>query len=829
MYYSNLKILDLKKHVLPIIYLNYLKGRDVINQHICLFLAAEQLDAKKQRELFYRMSTALGYDEQKMITLSAIYSHYGLFEDKPLTQNDINALKRLSPCTNCAALRKKPMYKNMAFWEEACPLCIYSENYCNSREKDEMLVLKYLMMPGSRYEYYQIMSENAFISKQRLCNDYALGKQPVLPFNLYIYQYLENTPFLEQDKDNFLDGLLRFISTKLDVLFDIEQYREYFLTHFNTILRIDDKTITEDIYNNAANQLRVLYSYSPPVLNIQPVASGSPGQKPLRKRRRHSNAKNDTSLSPNGTLFDMIETFSPESDSTSSETDKKEAPMEYIDNITCMKPAVEDVTKPSENTIPDSPIFFDMQPDTSPAEPNCHEFFQEDIDVSTIPDTYILAMEAETFHETVSENDVEGSTGDIPPYMCNQEPNAHNGEQKHDDMESEETLPFVDPGMPDLDEIRAMISQTPENIVTVSDKNLKETNDANCNIPDSNHSKSTKTYYNPIENSYNSSVHYVNQTFSSIIDLFATTEFSDTFDDNIHMVSYSNRFTFSVEVQRNVRISIEPVFFHERIGILLYLAAQNTFWFYDTELYSTEMLYNLLSAPHITVMTMHPLAVMYFMKTELEKEGILYALDIMYWVLTKKEPDVAEIINSYTQPVANENHDFLFYTMPLYYDCFISLYDALKQSDLLSDCARLLRVYSLLSHCIDMSGIFQRSSIFLTSDKYLHYNFSFSWADQLIKKGQIFRIEMPDIVMDNGFTPDSFLTDICLCFFGLHHTSRTHVHLLSITDKAVYIFYEGEHSDALRFYDSIMARFQKCYQKRYNNTLESRSTYVIYQ
>lgn len=88
-----------------------------------------------------------------MISLSAIYAHYGLFDGKPITEADADKLGRLAPCKNCTALRKKSIYKGIPILEEACPVCIHSPDYCNARQRDEMMVLRYYMGNPSAYEY----------------------------------------------------------------------------------------------------------------------------------------------------------------------------------------------------------------------------------------------------------------------------------------------------------------------------------------------------------------------------------------------------------------------------------------------------------------------------------------------------------------------------------------------------------------------------------------------------------------------------------------------------------------------------------------------------
>lgn len=273
-------------------------GDDFINQHICLFLAGSQLDEKKQKEFFYRMCTALGYDDDKMMKLSKIYSIYGLFGSKPLLIEDLYTLKRLSPCKGCSALRRKAIYKHMEFYNKACPLCLFSENYQNAREHDEIVVLRHLMKPDSQYEYYQVMSENAFTSLSRLCPDYAIGDYPIIPFNLFLYRFLEKYHYAESERKLFFKEYMQFVMNQMDTVINMEMHQESLEMLFNAIIRIDEQAVSQDIYELSASKLKQQYKYNPPMQTIKPMLSGNPGQKPRQRRRsvRHSEPKNQSSI-----------------------------------------------------------------------------------------------------------------------------------------------------------------------------------------------------------------------------------------------------------------------------------------------------------------------------------------------------------------------------------------------------------------------------------------------------------------------------------------------------------------------------------------------------
>ena len=257
-----------------------------INQHVCVFLTATELSEEKQKEFFYRMCTALQYDLQKMKSLSVIYACYGLFGGSPLTDTDLKKLSRLAPCENCEKLLKKSIYKAFPIKENACSMCIFSNRYLNARENEERIALKHFMMPGKKYEYLQLLPENAFTSVFRLESDYTLGNIPTIPFHRFLYQYLENNPYIETEENTFFDGLLHYMKSNMDTLIDLDKYKPQLTTYFNNIIKLDEKSVTDDIYEDAAAHLKLPYVYQTPLKPAKPVIAGSPDRKKKKRQMR---------------------------------------------------------------------------------------------------------------------------------------------------------------------------------------------------------------------------------------------------------------------------------------------------------------------------------------------------------------------------------------------------------------------------------------------------------------------------------------------------------------------------------------------------------------
>lgn len=555
----------------------------------------------------------------------------------------------------------------------------------------------------------------AFRSRARLCPDYAIGQHPVIPFHYHLYAYLEEHSLPQLGKEAFFNGLLQYISTQVVVLFDVEDYRERLQVLFDSIYKINEKSISEDIYQNCASHLRMAYTYAPPT-EVRPVRTDPS----LTEKQNDKNHAKKPGKDPN---------------SVNLATHKKD---------------------PSKRESAPSAGSLDM------------------------------AEAFSIFEEPITEN--------------NPDPGLPSPEklQKFFDNPAE-TASYQDTPMP----------HTGTDSISSITKCQESSGICNTNaLPTYKH-----TQFN-------------NHVINSLADRFLTADFSSHFEEIIVPIRRRSTFLFCVESSQNQRISVEPVLFHERAGLLFYLQAQDKFYFYDLEILNTEIAMLLLQNSGIPCISYSAM----YIHSLLEEYGYadmnIHSIDAMYYVATGKDPIYMDIFSDRLGEPGRIK-DFLYYTLPLYDEIYSKLQNKAEQSKQMWQYKRIAGIQAVLSSLERIKEISGKRPPYVTENGYLKFHFSFRWNDPFRKAGQIFRIEMPNL--EEPFLPDSFSADICLCFRSLHHATRRHAYLLSITRKAVYIFYEGESQAACRFYDSIMSRFQKCYMKRFHLPMKSSTTYVLYR
>lgn len=877
--------LDLTVSFMTIIRQNKLQEAFIMmNQHLCLFLIGNQLDEKKQKDFYYRMCTALGYDPTKAVSLAALYSPYGLFDSIRISKEEYIAIsKRLQPCKSCAALQKKALYKTFPLSDHACPLCIFSNTYRNAREKDEMYVIRWLMKPTSTYEYYQIDPSDAFTSVLRLADDYALGDFPVIPFNLYLYQFIENHSIDQMGQQAFFDQLLHYIITQLDTVFDLEKYRSVLQLYFNTILRIDEKTVTEDVYNLSANALRKPYTYTPPTLIVSPVSSGTPEtirKKPHKKIRKALPPKNQTSLFdldqepdflikddvPQNSDFESVSDVSFDSsidmfsfqniddgNSNSIATDSSDNATESnnLQSINSMSANNTNTETIEESLLDDSNVNDTSLTDSSSDTDICNDETTSFSDDSNMADS-----------ETALESSV-----DTP--MMQDIPEVSN-EQNNEVFQTDHSEPFFiadddeDIGIPPIEDIQYLFSSNTdmyavpekkgEDVLPQENKDMESVKMITDNITkEESETDSEKEYEQPLLsendktpshtstfthiNPYSSVQHSDKETtipshshyiVNSISDYYTYLSLPEQLEKKVHIVEKRNSFSFVTKLDQNLTLALEPVLYHDRSGFLIYLHIQDEYFFYDTDLFGNTMLSEYMKNKNSILLTRNSFFVMHLLHLTYENCSGLQDLDAMYWIThDETEPCLSHLLNTYCSKEESINPDF---ALSYYQQCFFPMRDHIKNDpDSMRKYNTILRLYSVLSSSVSNYDLFHTHNAFITQNGFLHFCFNFSWSDHFYIPGQVLRIEIPDIEQEKVFHPDSFLASLCMCFSSLHHTHQQHVHLLSITTKAVYVYYDGDFDAAMRFYDSIIVRFQKVYEHRFHKPLSSHTAYVLYK
>ena len=700
-------------------------GDDLINQHICLFLAGGQLDEKKQNEFFYRMCTALGYDDDKMMNLSKIYSVYGLFGAKPLLREDLPALKRLSPCKGCSALRRKAIYKHMEFYGKACPLCLFSENYQNAREHDEIVVLRHLMKPDSQYEYYQALSENAFTSLSRLCHDYAMGDYPVIPFRLFLYRFLEKNRYAESRRKVFFKEFMQFVMDQMDTVINMEKYQESLEMLFNSIISIDEMAINQDIYEISASKLKQQYKYSPPVQTVKATQSGTAGQKPRQRRRTVWQREPGSQTS----IFNLLDIKGQSGQDADTYSDA-----------------------PAETSIHPSPQSHASQKNAMPAE-------EDDIGMPDI-------------------------------------------------AKSDDVTGIADP---------ISASETGKYEISTLDLHASEES------YDASHYNTFIRHNGKMQQSW------LNHAFRNSTELYACSSLSDAFMQRITYLERKDSFKFISMLEKNYSVSMEPMLMHDREGMLIYLPAQDDFYFYDISIFGKEMLTLYLARPGIFSITYNSMGALHLLSDGFGCPDYIWGMDAAEWTINpSKQANLMQIIEGAIQD--SSNADPLALAMPLYRKIYYSQKGRLEKNCLVKDYAKTMRLLGVLSKSLKLHEVFYAHKPYFTGMAFMQYDFHFDWLDMPSRPGQIFRISIPfDVKIQDGIRLDSFLADVLLCFCGLHHANESKVYLVSLSSKAIYYFFSGSYGQSLLFYDSIIARIQQRYYERFHKPINTASTFISYE
>lgn len=918
-----------------------------INQHVCLFFIADSLPVNKQKEFFYRMSTALGYDETKAVSLSSIYAQYGIFDGTPVTHDEYASLKRLAPCKNCAALRKKPMYKGIPLLDNACSLCMYSTEYKNGRDRDEKIVLKYFMMPDKPYEYLQILPENAFTSLKRLGDDYALGECPIIPFHYYLYLFLEKNSIQDMGKDAFFESFLKYIASTTSTLFDIDEYRPYLQLCFDDIYeKISDKSVTDDVYALSAARLKQAYSYEPPQIKIKPVSAGSPEAESTAKKKRTNRKKKKASgdetqqsflyetekqtqcnNTENAEAAPQIVTVSNQEDYFIGDLGSMLSDMVKTDNGSVspaldkpvISPSPEESCDITENTnslydtsdktvlnedVTDDSVEHDVDKDITDDNSSYDESIESLNTADTIPevsndtleDTAVpeiedATYEDDTYMDIMAPDDIpedafmENDTSDESDIISDTEPDISSDsdtvvsdpllmnepvpeclieEFEQDEINSEDIpdiitevnpevmsdelpnttdvpdyeLPFGedddDPGTPTLDEVTEMQSDNyfiPDDIIIPEPPEITDNN--SCEemvIPNTTCDNPNISEHEPNISEYETNIEWSEHNILSYYDTFTIKKFSPEFENAISVLNRSETFEFLTELCKCSSISIETCIFHDRTGLLLYTSFSSNYYFYDIEVFGPDILSNALLNSEATVISYSPVPVMNMLNLALKNANIIHSIDAMYWLLNdNKEPKIMTILSEYCTTGYDKASDVNLYVLSHYHECFCLMNELLEQNNLVPQYHSMLRMFLVLSSSLDLHDIFGHRKLGFEEHGYLKYHFTFNWTNQLYKRGTVLRITIPGLDISRGFTPDSIASSVCLCFQGLHHTNKTHAHLISISSKALYVFYEGTFEQAMVFYDSIILRLQKSFFKITQQQLQSSTYCVIYE
>lgn len=277
-----------------------------LNKHMCLYFLADKISSTELQELFFCISTCMGYRDEEFMSLCVLLAQqtYGkgdLFKNAPeLDEKRLKNLhKRFVVATTCENIRSWKLYnKRYDLSANACILCPLSASYNNYRQDKERLFLSYYIkstngIPANRNLFKSKF--HAFYSKERLCPNYAIGNFTIASFNMALYDVLcENS-----GHQLSIDELNIYVSSKL-----IEG-NDYTISSYNTehikkrvgylINALYDQDISSMDENSIVKITTELSEYDvvyePPVCNIKERNAHIQLHKELSRKKTDSDSK----------------------------------------------------------------------------------------------------------------------------------------------------------------------------------------------------------------------------------------------------------------------------------------------------------------------------------------------------------------------------------------------------------------------------------------------------------------------------------------------------------------------------------------------------------
>lgn len=491
---------------------------------------------------------------------------------------------------------------------------------------------------------------------------------------------------------------------------------------------------------------------------------------------------------------------------------------------------------------------------------------------------------------TIPEQIISDNSNVNTPTLCNdtQEPALKENTQEIDDYdtfdnpfsfdEDDELIPEEgdDPGVPSLSEIKKKISReeitefcenndislpnqqkiNENNMVLngnliennnkeiVPDTNLIENNDTEISLNDNLNKNSDKEILSDTNFAKNNDTKIVSDgtkdnivenmpsfVIKTYMDLYTVQEISDTFRAAMHCLSKADIYTFSQKIYLNAMVCIETALYNDYPGLIVYLPHHSEYYFYNVELLGMELISLLLSDHDIQILTTHPMQVRNMLQAYNSQDINIQSIDALYWVYNHhtKEPYIENIMQSVKENYNPATEDYIQYALRQYPSIYSTYIEEIHlKPDMMKDYRNICNIFSVLSLPLYNKKVLHRPKLGFTMEKYLNITFNFDWSERFTEQGIMLRIGINEADMELSFTNSWLKQYIILCFNGLHHTNNKKCSVMSVTTKAVYIYYSGNYQEAMRLYDSVIYRLQKGFSKRYKKALQSNTLCLLY-
>lgn len=743
-----------------------------INENICLFHVWELFNETKRRneeiKFMYRMGVSLGFDNTKLLGLSAICASFGLYDGNPLTEEELKkSTSRLKITTSggCREFLNKN-YRNLHLSQSICPICVYSPDYQNGRISEERKVLRYLLSTSFR-ELFP-WPESCFLSLKRFCTDYSIGTYPLIPFNLHLYYFLSQNHDIDLDK--LAESFFRYLCEK-EGLLSIKETPDVLLgiveEELKKITCIPIESLSEDVIKKSCDKLQEIYDYVPPKC-IKAVSAGKP-DKVTKSQTKKINIEVGQ--------LDLLDFWSTDTANMSSSASIEAETTTHIEENPISAPI-------TETTIP---TVADTETSLSLEEPAQEPLLSDNNAVSDI-----------TFFEAGS---------DEPENLVHI--NSFKTKELIHDIETKETEKNNGNDITGINDETNTTNE--ENLFSEEDENEHSTNETETDYI----SEKMESIENVPEQELLHSMIFHDISVKKMIhnDYFQLP--FEELDIDVYIVTIGRYFDFQRHIYTSDFVAVECARRFDNKGLLVYLSDQKQFYFYDLEIFGGKAFCQLIDTPDTHVITMDSIAICSLLTTYGAEHPNIHGIDAILGISGIPVKDAFSMISPGTNAV---------HKMAYYGDVFSAVSQNMDEQQGI-EYSHTMQILNVLAKSYDLSRLCEDLSPAFTINDFMQYTFHYSLTSAWKEEGTLFRITIPELDASN-LSATTIAGKICLLFDKLHYSHRINTYLVGFQGNSVILFFLGDIANAMLFYDSFMELLQTLYSEHTGSLMQS-STYCI--
>lgn len=750
-----------------------------MDQHICLFYLADKLPVPKLQEFYHRMCSALNYSDRKYDSYYLLYDNqYHVFQDTPLTESRKKALKKIAPCSNCHAVCKKNIYKQYQIENNACIVCKLSPLYRNGRIQAEANVLRRFLEPNAPFSDVFLNPSMAFSSCVRLGRDYAIGTFPILQLNAFIYSYLnDHNGYGNETKESFLDSFVLFLLSKVtnsstaEVHIDAAEFKDLIAFQLSRLYVIDIRSISSDLWEHDVEQIKGMYTYVAP----------SPAYKGTSVSVEPKSSKETIHAKMEGTQYSLLDVIAAATQDPNGSNQQKSEPDMYDES-----------TYPSGDSVSSNAISSDFSSDG--------ESFSPDL------------SDSENSASGTDENHIFDSF-DMPEvpenllYYEDQMPNEMS-DPEETDYYPDEDIPaeafqtydgFVPPELLYDDAPDDVTQSQQDEVVPAATDNI-----VHYTEPDSASKEEPRLLPARIPTALDACVVVSDSLYESAV----------------HPLTSEKCFSFSEHVLRSSFVCIEPAICFNRYGLLVFVPDNMLTYFFDLDLYGTDMLESLFAEDSLDVYTLHTLSVIDLFSRHHSSFHKVCPLDLF----------LADKYKVYDYSALYEKLSLDGTKSYTYMPSYPTLLERIEKQgeETLRDTRRIMLLYQVLANNDDLHFLNDALHQNLVVHNMHTVGFKYRFGMEIHQKGFMYIFELPKDSLSCVIESEGLFADVLLILNALPHLHKKKSLLLSMESSKLIFFYLGDKDGASQFYDLFLARLQNAFLKRYKKPLQSNSYCYIF-